>query len=72
MKNAILVDTVKANKLLKEMKEAALVKLLKLNEHLSVIAYHDVSDTNLKVGGSQGRHFVLVTNKWQKYFLSIA
>ena len=45
------------------MKEDALVKLLKLNEHLTFIAYHDVPDTNLKDGDSQGGHVALVTNK---------
>ena len=50
------------------MEEDALAKLLKLNEHLTVIVYDDVSDTNLKDDGSQGGHVVLMTNKWEKYF----
>ena len=50
------------------MEKDALAKLLKLNEHLTVIVYDYVSNTNLKDDGSQGGHVVLMTNKWEKYF----
>ena len=66
-KNATVADIIKANKLLKKMKEAVLVKLQKLNEHQTVIAYHDASYTNLK-DGSQGGYVVLVTDRREKYF----
>ena len=45
------------------MEKDALAKLLKLNEHLTVIVYDYVSNTNLKDDGSQGGHVVLMTNK---------
>ena len=37
-------------------------KLLKLNERLTVIAYHDASYANFKDGDSQGGDVVLVTD----------
>lgn len=63
MASQTVADIVEANELLKEMEKDALAKLLKLNEHLTVIVYDYVSNTNLKDDGSQGGHVVLMTNK---------
>ena len=70
--NATVADIIKGRKVLKKMKEGFFVKRPKLKEHLTVIAYHDESYSNLKDGGSLGGHVVSVTQKRKKYFSPIA